>query len=175
MARHFATKLLLLNSTLHLAKICLCSSANWTYKFLLGAVHLTAPSTSYRCSSRQSYQFIHQMARHFATKLLLLSSQTKLTLTLTLTDKVTLTHTLTIIFMCTFWHPWKGLSRFIQGIFSGFGFAGGQIITLPICWFSCTQLSMHQLQEMHPLSLKEGFLLGMCKKKGLGLFTLLWA
>jgi len=34
---------------------------------------------------------------------------------------------------------------------------------------------MHQLQEMHPLSLKEGFLLGMCKKKGLGLFTLLWA
>jgi len=44
------------------------------------------------------YEFIHQMARHNSTKVLPLTNQTKLTLTvtLTLTDTVSLTLTLTL-------------------------------------------------------------------------------
>jgi len=115
------------------------------------------------------------MARHNATKLLPLTSQTKLTLTLTLTLTQTLSLTLTVLnpniyahFVYTrikkfFWIYKKFFRRGAQQ-----GLWVGRIIALPICWFSCTQLSICQWEEIDHLSLKEGFY-GVCIEKGLGL------
>jgi len=41
-----------------------------------------------------------------------------------------------------------------------------QFFALLVRRFSCTQLGIHQLQEMHHLSLKEGFFVGMHRKRG---------
>ena len=65
------------------------------------------------------------MAIHNATKLLPLTSQTKLTFTVTLT----LTDAVTLIFMHTLLTPIKRFTTFIKGIFRGdvAGFVGGAI------------------------------------------------
>jgi len=62
--------------------------------------------------------------------------------------------------MRTLLTPILRLFRTIRVIFRGGaqqGLWGRQIIALPVCWFSCTQLSICQQEEIDHLSLKEGF------------------
>ena len=80
--------------------------------------------------------FIHQMAIHNATKLLPLTSQTKLTLTVTLT----LTDTVTLIFMHTLLTPIRRFYRIYKRNVSqrcAAGFVGGTIF--------CTTQQLHYL------------------------------
>ena len=79
-------------------------------------------------------------------------------------------------------HPHICISAFYPRPFSWrcvAGFVGGAIflhypaIALPVCWCSCTQLSSENTIDRNSivltLSLKEGFLWVIYKKKGLGL------
>jgi len=105
------------------------------------------------------------MAIHDATKLLLLTSQTKLTLTVALT----LTDTVTLIFMHTSLTPIKRFYRiykrnFLQGRIAGFVWAKQFFCTTQQLHYPLADAAVHSSENasdkksiVHTLSLKEVF------------------